>query len=128
MAHAANPAEANDARPPENVYTPALDIHENAEGLVLEADLPGVAPGNLEVRVEDNVLYIHGKVAWPTFEGGRALYEELRPGDFFRSFILSEAIDTDRIAADFSQGVLRLVLPRAAKARPRKIEVRTTAR
>jgi len=121
-------AGANGARQPDHVYTPALDIHETAEGLVLEADLPGVAPANLEVRVEDNVLYLHGKVAWPTFEGGRPVYEELRPGDFYRSFILSDEVDTERIVADFNHGVLRLVLPRAATSRPRKIEVRTTSR
>jgi HSP20 family molecular chaperone IbpA len=114
--------------PPGNVYTPPLDIHETPEGLVLEADLPGVAPEHLEVRVEQNVLTIYGKVAWTQLpEGARLIYEEVRPGDYYRSFILSDEVDTDRIAADFSNGVLRLTLPKAAKARPRKIEVRTSA-
>jgi HSP20 family molecular chaperone IbpA len=110
----------------ENVYTPALDIHENADGLVLEADLPGVKSEGLEVRVEDNVLHIFGKAAWPIPTDARLLYEELRPGDFYRSFILSDEVDTERIAAEFNHGVLRLKLPKAAKARPRKIEVRTS--
>lgn len=111
-----------------NLYTPALDIHETADGLVLEADLPGVAPDQLEVRVEQNVLTIYGKVSWSQLpEGARLIYEEVRPGDYFRSFILSDEVDTDRISADFNNGVLRLVLPKAAKSRPRKIEVRTSA-
>jgi HSP20 family molecular chaperone IbpA len=111
--------------PSENVYTPPLDIHETADGLVLEADLPGVAPDQLAVRVEDNVLHIYGKVQWPAPEDARLIYEEIRSGDFYRSFILNDEVDTDKIGADFSQGVLRLTLPKAAKARPRKIEVRT---
>jgi len=115
-----------EARTPESLYTPALDIHETADGLILEADLPGVPPDQLEVRVQDNVLYIHGKVRWPKLENGRALYEELRPGDFYRSFILSDEVDTERITADFDQGVLRLSLPKATKTRPRKIEVRSS--
>lgn len=112
---------------PVEVYTPALDIHETAEGLILEADLPGVPPDQLEVRVEDNVLYIRGNVCWPKLDDGRVLYEELKPGDFYRSFILSDEVDVERITADFEQGVLRLKLPRAGKARPRKIEVRTSS-
>jgi HSP20 family protein len=111
--------------PPESVYTPPLDIHETAEGLVLEADLPGVTSEQLAVRVEDNVLHIYGKVVWPVPEAARLTYEEVRPGDFYRSFILSDEVDTDKISADFTQGVLRLTLPKAAKARPRKIEIRT---
>ncbi len=118
-------SDAREPRRPENLYTPPLDIHETADGLVLEADLPGVTSSQLEVRVEDNVLTIYGRVTWPVPEGGQALYEELHPGDYYRSFILSDEVDTERISADFSQGVLRLKLSRAAKARPRRIEIRT---
>ena len=110
---------------PENVYTPALDIHESDNGLVLEADLPGVPPDQLEVRVENNVLNIYGRVKWNIPDDAELVYEEVRPGDFFRSFILSEVVDTERIQADFNNGVLRLTLPRAERAKPRKIEVRT---
>jgi HSP20 family molecular chaperone IbpA len=115
--------------PPGNVYTPPLDIHETEEGLVLEADLPGVPQNQLEVRVEQNVLTIYGKVSWASTlpEGARLIYEEVRPGDYYRSFILNDEVDTERISADFSNGVLRLTLPKAAKARPRKIEVRAAA-
>jgi HSP20 family protein len=112
-------------RSPDGVYTPALDIHESAEGLVLEADLPGVPQDKLDVRVEDNVLHIYGKVVWPIPEDARLAYEEIRHGDFYRSFILSDEVDAEKIVADFHNGVLRLTLPKAAKARPRKIEVRT---
>lgn len=107
------------------VYAPALDIRETPEGLVLEADLPGVAPEHLHIQVENNVLHIYGKVTWPIPAGARLLHEEVPPADFYRSFILGDEVDTDRIEADYHDGVLRLSLPRATKAGPRKIQVRT---
>ncbi len=122
----ATPEPADHA--PEIAYAPAFDIHETPDGLVLEADLPGVPQDQLDVRVEDNVLHIYGRVAWPVPPGAKRIWEELRVGDFFRSFILSDEVDTEKISADFSQGVLRLTLPKAAKARPRKIEIRTSER
>jgi HSP20 family molecular chaperone IbpA len=113
---------------PRQVYTPALDIYESDQGLVLEADLPGVRPEDLEIRVEDNVLHLYGKVTWPVAADAQLLHEEVRSVDFYRSFILSEEVDTDSITADFSNAVLKLTLPKAAKAKPRKIEVRTGKR
>lgn len=122
-----NPTPTNHppADVPRHVYTPALDIFETADGLVLEADLPGVHPTNLEIRVQDNVLHLYGKVTWPISPEHKLLHEEIREEDFYRSFILSDEVDTDQITADFSDGVLKLMLPKAPKAKPRKIEVRT---
>jgi HSP20 family protein len=116
---------AVEASEPRHVYTPALDIYESEQGLVLEADLPGVRPEDLEIRVEDNVLHLYGKVTWPVPADARLVHEEVRAEDFYRSFILSEEVDTEQITADFSNAVLKLTLPKAPKARPRKIEVRT---
>lgn len=108
----------------ENVFTPALDIYETPDGLVLEADLPGVSGNNLRVNVQGNVLEIFGKVCWPVPRDARPIYEEVRVGDFFRSFILPEETDADAITAEFQNGVLRLVLPKQKRARPRRIEVK----
>jgi HSP20 family molecular chaperone IbpA len=113
------------ASEPRHVYTPPLDIYETDAGLVLEADLPGVRPEDLQIRVQDNVLHLYGKVSWPLSVEARLLHEELRPEDFYRSFILSDEVDTENITADFTDGVLQLTLPKAPKAKPRKIEVRT---
>ena len=113
------------SRQPRQVYTPALDIYETLEGLMLEADLPGVHPNHLEIRVEDNVLHLYGKVTWPVNNQATVLHQEVREEDFYRSFILSDEVDTELITADFMDGVLKLTLPKAAKAKPRKIEVRT---
>jgi HSP20 family protein len=122
------PGATPETAQPQHVYTPALDIYESEQGLVLEADLPGVRPEDLEIRVEDNVLHLYGKVTWPVPPEARLVHEEVRAEDFYRSFILSEEVDTESITADFSNAVLKLTLPKAAKAKPRKIEVRTGKR
>lgn len=108
----------------ESVFTPALDIYETADGLVLEADLPGVSGENLRVCVQGNVLEIYGKVKWPVPDNARLIHEEMRLGNFFRSFILPEEVDADAISAEFQNGVLRLVLPKLSRAKPRRIEVK----
>ncbi|GBD35062.1 Spore protein SP21 [bacterium HR36] len=119
-AHQANNSPARE----ENVFTPPLDIYETADGLVLEADLPGVSGENLRVCVNGNVLEIYGKVKWPIPADARPLHEEMRWGDFFRSFILPEEVDADAISAEFQHGVLHLVLPKHSRAKPRRIEVK----
>jgi HSP20 family molecular chaperone IbpA len=110
---------------PERVegMTPLIDIHEGPDGLVLEADLPGVAEDALTVQLEDNVLSLHARVQLPPVEGSRVLHEEFRPGEFVRSFILSDEVDRSRITADLRNGVLRIVLPKAERTRTRRIEV-----
>ncbi len=107
------------------VYSPALDIHETPEGLVLEADLPGVSAEHLQLQVQNNVLQIYGKVEWPIPNDTRTLHAEIEHADFYRSFILSEEVDTEKIEADFKNGVLTLFLPKAEKSKPRKIEIRS---
>jgi len=105
------------------VRTPPIDIFETSEGLVLRADLPGVAPESLELQVQDNRLSLFGRVHAPLEADAQILHQEYRVGDFVRSFILSDDVDHDRIRAKLADGVLELTLPRARKAEPRKIVV-----
>jgi HSP20 family molecular chaperone IbpA len=106
-------------------YTPLIDIHENAEGLTLEADLPGANPQNLSIELADNVLTLHARIESPAPEGARLLHEEYRVGDFYRSFILSDEVDRDKIKAELNQGVLRLTLPKAERTVVRRIEIKS---
>ncbi len=118
------PPQGSAARPePAAVQTPSIDIYEGPDGLVLEADLPGVAEKDLAIQVEDNVLSLKGRAGPPASEGLRVLHEEYRLGEYYRSFILSDEVDRTRITADFRHGVLRLVLPRAERSKTRKIEI-----
>ena len=107
------------------IFTPPIDIHEGPEGLTLEADLPGATERNLSIQLEDNVLSLHAKIESPVPDGTRLLHEEYRVGDFHRSFILSDEVDRDRITAELKNGVLRVFLPKADRARTRRIEVKT---
>jgi HSP20 family molecular chaperone IbpA len=118
------PPEAKPAEPV--VYlNPPIDIHEEPDGLILEADLPGASDNQVDVQLEDNVLTLHAKVNWPAPEGARPLYEEYRPGDFYRSFILSDEVERSRITAELKNGVLRLVLPKAERVKTRRIEIKS---
>lgn len=104
--------------------TPPIDIYENDVGLVLQADLPGVASDQLELQIQDNRLTLLGRVAPQAPENARLIYQEYRVGDYLRSFILSEDVDHERITAKFADGVLQVTLPRAIKAEPRRIQIR----
>jgi len=111
---------------PAVLHTPPIDIHEGPDGLVLEADLPGVSDGNLSIQLEDNVLSLHARVDAPAPEDARVLHEEYRPGDFYRSFILSDEVERSKIAAELKNGVLKLTLPKAERAKTRRIEIKTS--
>jgi HSP20 family protein len=109
-----------------DMYTPPIDIHEAPEGLTLEADLPGASERNLHIQIEDNVLNLHAMIESPAPEGARPVHEEYRLGDYHRSFILSDEVDRDRITAELRNGVLRLFLPKAERARTRRIEIKSS--
>lgn len=107
------------------VFTPPIDIFETDEGLVLHADLPGVSTETLELQVQDNKLTLFGRVVSPLAESAKTIHREYEEGDFLRSFILSDDVDHDRIRATLNHGVLQVVLPKAPKNAPRRIDVKT---
>jgi HSP20 family molecular chaperone IbpA len=106
----------------ERYVAPPVDIYETRDGLVVLADLPGVAKDALDIRVDNNVLTIrgHARHAVP----GELTYREYELVNFFRQFELSDKVDQGRITADLKCGVLTLNLPKAEEAKPRQIEVR----
>lgn len=107
------------------LFTPPIDIYETDEGLVLVADLPGVSVKTLELQVQNNKLTLLGRVPNRVPANARLVHREYEEGDFLRSFILSEDVDHERVTARLNNGVLEVVLPRAAKSHPRRIQVDT---
>jgi HSP20 family protein len=105
------------------LYSPAMDIFETEEGLVLVADVPGVKTETLELQVQNNNLTLFGRVEDYTPQGAIAIHQEYGVGDFLRSFILPLEVDHDRISAKLSYGVLKVILPKAQRAEPRKISI-----
>jgi len=108
-------------RPREQYLTPPVDIYETPESLVVIADMPGIDPAHLEVRVDQNILTLRGQTQ--SQMPGDLRYREYTLVSFFRQFELGEQIDQDSIRAHLTQGVLTLTLPKAAKAQPRAIPV-----
>ncbi len=102
---------------------PAVDVFEDAGGITLLADMPGVARDQLELKVEGEALLIEGSVQPRTPEGLEAIYAELRVPRYRRSFTLSRELDTTRIEASLKDGVLALRIPKQAHAQPRRIAV-----
>ncbi len=103
---------------------PAVDVFEDAAGITLLADMPGVSKERLELRVEGDSLSIEGSVAPQTPEGLEPVYAEVRVPRFRRSFTLSRELDSQKIEANLKDGVLTLRIPKQAYAQPRRIEVR----
>mgnify|MGYP000971750895 FL=1 len=102
------------------MIAPAVDIFENDEALTLVADLPGVSKEHLELGIDRQVLTIEGR--FDRAEEG-ALYREFGGNGFYRRFHLPDNLDLNQTAAELKDGVLTLRLPKAASAKPRRIEV-----
>lgn len=103
-------------------FTPAVDIYETADEIVMNVDLPGVKPEDLDIDLREDTLTIVGKVAESETEGNDLLVE-YRVGHYYRSFLLTDVIDRATISANLADGMLKLKLPKAAKAVPRKIPI-----
>jgi HSP20 family protein len=112
---------AESTRNHERYVAPPVDIYETRDGLVVLADVPGVAQEALEVRVDNNMLTIRGHARHGV--PGEVTYREYELVNFFRQFELSDKVDQGRITADLKCGVLTLNLPKAEEAKPRQIEV-----
>ncbi|MFW6107441.1 MAG: Hsp20/alpha crystallin family protein [bacterium] len=106
-------------------FAPPVDIYETDEGAVLVADLPGCDREDVDIQYESGVLTIRGRVPEDRFPDHELTYAEYRAGDFERAFSVSELVDPEKIEATVRNGVLRVALPKAEEAKPRKIEIKT---
>jgi HSP20 family protein len=103
--------------------TPAVDILEREGDLILYADLPGVAPGDVDIRFENGELTVHGKRS-PSHAGKDRHFGGDDVTNYFRSFRVSEQIAADKIEAGLKNGRLTLRLPKVEAAKPRRIAVK----
>lgn len=108
---------------PGPVFIPVVDIYETEKDIVMLADMPGVKADNLDIDLRENTLTVMGDIS--PFEGPdeEDLMVEYEVGKYFRKFTLSDVIDQGKIDANLKDGVLTLVLPKAEKAKPRKIAI-----
>lgn len=116
--------EVEERRESTRTLRPPVNIYEDADGITLEADMPGVSKDRLQVQVDRDQLLVEGDVHFPMPEGMEAIYADVRATRYSRSFSLSRELETANIEASLKDGVLRLRIPKPEEARPRKIEVR----
>jgi HSP20 family protein len=109
---------------PARVFVPVADIFESNEALTVVLEMPGVERERVDVKLDNSTLTIEGQINFTKYEGLQPVYTEYNVGDYARSFELSSDIDQTRISAELQDGVITVTLPKAEKAKPRKIEVR----
>jgi HSP20 family molecular chaperone IbpA len=108
---------------PEAAILPPVDVIEDKSGITLIADLPGVAKENMHVRLEADTLTIEGEVTLSLPQGTEATHAEVNLPRYRRAFTLSKELDSEQVHAEFTHGVLKLHIPKAAHAQPRKVEI-----
>ena len=106
-------------------WTPSMDVSEDEQGLLLELEIPGLSPEEVEVTTDQRLLTIKGeKSATRAREGVRAIVTERTHGQFVRTLQLPQGVDESKVEAEFANGLLRIRVPRAALPQARKVEVR----
>ena len=109
---------------PARVFLPNADIYETPSDLQVVLEMPGIEKNNIDIRVEDGVLQVQGRLDLSKYSGLQPLYTEYNVGHYARSFQLSSKIDQSKIAAEMKDGVLSLTLPKVEEAKPRTIQIK----
>jgi HSP20 family protein len=105
-------------------FVPPVDIYEDEQGITVKAELPGLDPKDVDVQVENNTLTIKGERKFEKEEKEENFHRvERRYGSFVRSFTLPSTVDTDKVKADYENGVLKIQLAKRAEAKPKQIKV-----
>ena len=107
----------------EAALLPPVDVVEDSTGITLYADLPGVPRDKLDVRVDGDQLNIEAELALPVPQGMTPSHAEVARARYRRAFTLSKELDPDKVSAELAHGVLRLRIPKAEHAQPRRISV-----
>lgn len=108
----------------QSTWSPAVDIYETENELVLTAELPGIDEKDVEIKIEDNTLSIKGERKFEK-ETKEENYHRIERayGSFFRSFSLPHYVDQEKISAEFENGLLKIHMPKKAEVKPRKVKI-----
>ena len=110
---------------PAAAIRPLVDIFETADGITLQADMPGVSKDGLNLRVDGANLLVEGTIGIMPEKQMAALYADIRSTTYRRTFVLGNELETDNIHADLKDGILTVRIPKRPELRPRRIEVRS---
>ncbi|MGD8428911.1 MAG: Hsp20/alpha crystallin family protein [Ectothiorhodospiraceae bacterium] len=117
-------SEADASQAATSDWVPAVDIREDKENFIIAADLPGVAPEDIDIHMENGLLTIKGTRKAQTTEAGQGYKRvERASGSFYRRFSLPDTADAQRISARSEHGVLHVTIPKQERAQPRRIQV-----
>ena len=116
-------SKATETSRDEVALLPPTDVIEDAAGITLYADLPGVPKDKLTLQVEADTLTIEGEVTLVLPEGMESSHAEVSLPRYRRAFTLSRELDSGKVSAEFNQGVLKLRIPKVEHAQPRRIEI-----
>jgi HSP20 family molecular chaperone IbpA len=105
---------------------PPVDIYEDTDGVTLFADLPGVSKESLDVQIEKDLLKIIGRRTPGNGADVLNRYDEIPNKDFYRAFTIGEEIDREKITATMNNGVLKLVLPKSERTKPKRIDIKVS--
>jgi HSP20 family protein len=108
---------------PARIFLPTTDIYETQDALFVILEMPGVEKKNVDVRVEDGVVYVEGRLDFSKYQNLQPVYTEYNVGHYSRSFRVSSKIDQNNIRAELKDGVLSLTLAKIEEAKPRAIQV-----
>jgi HSP20 family protein len=105
-------------------FAPPVDVYEDEHNVVLKVEVPGIDEKDIDVRVENNILTVHGERKVEKEEKEENFRRvERQYGSFTRTFTLPSTVDAERIQADYDKGILKIVLPKKAEAKPKQIKV-----
>ena len=109
-------------------FTPAVDVYEDPQKVVLKLEVPGIEEKDLDIRIENNTLTVKGERKFEKEEKEENFHRiERRYGSFYRAFTLPRTVDTESAQANYTAGVLKLELKKKAEAQPKQIKVNVAA-
>jgi HSP20 family molecular chaperone IbpA len=108
---------------PARTFLPTVDIFETEQSLTVVLEMPGVEKDSVDVSVENDILKIEGRIDFTKYERLQPVYTEYNVGHYARGFQISSKIEQSKISAEMKDGIMTLVLPKAAEVKPRKIAV-----
>lgn len=107
-----------------NTWSPALDVYEDKENVIVRAELPGMKKEDIEISLRDNVITVSGeRKNEKKYDGAKTSREERFFGRFTRSISLPKQVDGGRVKASYNDGILTVTLPKAEEAKPRQIQI-----
>jgi HSP20 family protein len=105
-------------------FAPPVDVYEDEHNVTLKIEVPGIDEKDIDVRIENNVLTVHGERKFEKEEKEENFRRvERQYGSFTRTFTLPSTVDAEKVSANYDKGILRIALPKKAEAKPKQIKV-----